>query len=294
MLTVVQIALAILLVTGASLFARTLQNLKAADMGFDRDHILLASIDPAKHGYTGQRTAAFFTELLQRVRAHDSIEAVGLASHGTLSGVLPAGTRFMSTQMHADAATDPAAKDITVHRNVVSAGYFESTGIALLRGRHFTEIDRGENIQVAVINEAAAQLFFGGGDPIGRRVGQGRPGPTNIEVVGVVENAKYLSVREAAIPTVYLPFRDSSPMTLHVKTRADAGAVVPIIERELTSVGSDAAALSRADHRGAGRRCAASGAAGRDLGNHPERVGHADRGGRHLRPDQLFGCATDA
>ena len=100
-LTVVQIALTILLVTGAGLFARTLQNLRDADMGFDRDHILLASIDPARSGYTRPRTAVFFAELLQRLRSHENIEAAGLASHGTLSGVLPAGTRFMSTQMHA-------------------------------------------------------------------------------------------------------------------------------------------------------------------------------------------------
>jgi predicted permease len=235
-LTVVQIALAILMVTGAGLFARTLQNLKAADMGFDRDHLLLASIDPAKSGYTRPRTAAIFNELLQRLRSHDRIEAVGLASHGTLSGVLPVGTRFMNTQMHADGASEPATKDLTVHVNTVSMGYFESSGIALLRGRHFADRDRSENVQVAVLNDVAAQLLFGSDDPIGRRIGQNRQGPTPIEVIGVVENAKYLSVREVPAPIVYLPFRDSSPMTLHVKTRADAGAVLQVIERELQAL----------------------------------------------------------
>jgi predicted permease len=235
-LTVVQIALTILLVTGAGLFARTLLNLRDADMGFDRDHILLASIDPARSGYTRPRTAVFFAELLRRLRTHETIEAVGLASHGTLSGVLPAGTRFMSTQMHPDGATDPSTRDLTVHHNVVSPGYFEASGISLLRGRHFTELDRAENVQVTVLNEAAAQLFFGNDDPIGRRVGPGRQGPTNIEVVGVVENAKYLSVREAPIPTVYVPFRDGSPMTLHVKTRSDARSALRVIEQELRAL----------------------------------------------------------
>ena len=235
-LTVVQIALTILLVTGAGLFGRTLLNLRDADMGFDRDHILLASIDPARSGYSKPRTAVFFAELLQRLRSHETIEAVGLASHGTLSGVLPAGTRFMSTQMHPDGATEPSTKDFTVHQNVVSPGYFEASGISLLRGRYFTELDRAENVQVAVLNEAAAQLFFGNDDPIGRRVGPGRQGPTTIEVVGVVENAKYLSVREAPIPTVYLPFRDGSPMTLHVKTRADPRSALRVIEQELQAL----------------------------------------------------------
>ena len=119
-LTVVQIALTILLVTGTGLFARSLQNLRAADMGFNRDHILLVSIDPAKSGYNRPRTAAFFQELVHRVRMRENIEAVGLASHGTLSGVLPAGTRFMSTQMHGDGVPEPASRDLTVHQNVVS------------------------------------------------------------------------------------------------------------------------------------------------------------------------------
>ncbi len=235
-LTVVQIALTLLLVTGAGLFARTLQNLRAADMGFDRDHILLASIDPARSGYTRQRTAVFFGALLQRLRSRADIDAAGLASHGTLSGVLPAGTRFMNTQMHADGETGSTTVDLIVHQNVVSPEYFEASGISLLRGRDFTEFDRAENAPVAVLNEAAAALLFGAADPIGRRVGSGRQGPATIEVVGVVENAKYLAVREAPVATVYLPFRDGSPMTLHVKTRADPRSAVDAIAQEVRAL----------------------------------------------------------
>ena len=233
-LTVVQIALTILLVTGAGLFARTLQNLRAVDMGFDRDHMLLASMDPARSSYTGPRTAAFFGELLQRLRSREAIAAAGLASHGTLSGVLPAGTRFMNTQMHAEGVTDPSTGDLTAHQNVVTPGYFEASGIRLLRGRHFTAAD--STASVGVINEAAGRLFFGDSDPIGRRIGPGRQGPANVEIVGVVENAKYLSVREAPIPTVYLPYRDGSPMTLHVKTRIDAPSAIRVIEEELRAL----------------------------------------------------------
>jgi predicted permease len=237
-LTIVQIALTILLVTGTGLFARTLQNLRAADMGFDRDHVLLASIDPGKNGYSRPRTGVFFHELVQRLRMRENIDAVGLASHGTLSGVLPPGTRFMSTQMHADGALEPSTKDLIVHQNVVSPGYFEASGVALVRGRAFTELDRYENAQVAVLNTAAAQLFFGNDDPIGRRLGSGRQGPTNLEVVGIVKNAKYLNVRETPIPTVYLPFRDGSPMTLHVKTRADSRSALRVIEQEVKALDS--------------------------------------------------------
>ena len=235
-LTVVQIALAMLLVMGAAVGARTLQNLRAADMGFDRDRILLASLDPARSGYTRVRTAAFFDQLVQRLRSHDGIAAVGLASHGTLSSVLPAGTRFISSQMHADGVTEPSTKDLTVHSNFVSPGYFEASGVPLLRGRAFTDLDRAENVRVALVNEAAARMLFGDDDPIGRRLGSGRQGPTPTEVVGVVENAKYLSVREAPIPTVYFPYRDGSPMTLHVKTRADSRSALLTLEQELRAL----------------------------------------------------------
>jgi len=235
-LTVIQVALAMLLVMGAGLFARTLQNLEAVDMGFRRDSVLLASVDPEKSGYTRPRTTIFFDQLIQRVRAHRGIDAVGLASHGSLSGVLPAGTRFVSNQMHAAGMTAQTGEDLTVYNNFVSAGYFESVGISLLRGRPFTESDRPENIEVAILNEAAARLLLGTEDPIGKRIGRGKQGSADIEVIGLVENAKYMSVREAPLPTVYFPFRGGSPMTLHVRASGDPAAVLRVIEQELRAL----------------------------------------------------------
>ena len=235
-LTVVQIALAMLLALGAGLFARTLQNLENMDMGFDRDNILLVSIDPARSGYTSARSAIFFDQLLQRLRAQKDVKAAGLASHGTLSGVLPAGTRFMNTQMHAAGTVTQAGEDRTVHSNVVSPGYFEAVGISLLRGRDFSKSDSGEGANVAILNAAAAQLLFGIQDPVGRRIGQGRQGPAEIEVIALVEDAKYLSVREAPLPTVYLPSRGSSPMTLHVKALANPRSTLRTIEREVQAL----------------------------------------------------------
>lgn len=236
-LTVVQVALAVLLVTGAGVFARTLQNLRAVDMGFARDGILLVTIDPARSSYSRPRTAILFDQLVQRVRAHKGIEAIGLASHGTLSGVLPAGTRFVSNQMHAAGMTQQG-EDLAIYNNFVSVGYFDAVGIALLRGRDFTELDRPDNVQVAIVNEAAARQLFGDEDPIGRRFGRGRQGPADIEVVGVVENAKYLNVREAPRATVYFPFRGGSPMTLHVKAHADPRLTLQVIEQEVRALDS--------------------------------------------------------
>ena len=232
-LVVVQVALSILLVVGAGLFARTLQNLRGVDMGFDRGHILLVSVDPVRSGYARQRTAAFFDQLVQRVRARNEVEAVGLASHGSLSGVLPAGTRFINDQMHAAGSVPRPGEDMTVYSNFVSPQYFASVGIAFLRGRDFNEFDRSEDAHVAIVNEAASRLLFGLDDPIGKRFGHGRQGPATVEVVGLVENAKYLNVKEAPLPTVYFPFRGQSPMTLHARTLGDPRLVLPIVQEEV-------------------------------------------------------------
>jgi predicted permease len=137
--------------------------------------------------------------------------------------------------MHAAGMPEPR-DDLTVYTNVISAGYFDTLRIALLRGRDFAASDRPEAVQVAIVNQAAAKLFFGTQDPIGRRIGPGRQGPAEIEVVGVVENAKYLSVREAPLPTVYTPFRGDSPMTLHVWSHADPRAVLQLIDREVRAL----------------------------------------------------------
>ena len=162
-----------------------------------------------------------------------------------------------------------------------------------MRGRPFTEFDREGNA-VAILNKAAAQLLFGNDNPIGRRIGSGRQGPANMEVVGVVENAKYLSVREAPIPTVYVPFRDGSPMTLHVKTRADPQSALRVIEQELKALDPTLPLFqvqtieARVDDALRQERLVAT------LATILERLGDADSRGRHLRPDQLLGCSTNA
>ncbi len=237
-LVVVQVALSILLIVGAGMFARTLQNLRAVDMGFDRTNILLVSVDPARSGYARPRTVVFFDQLLQRLRAHNEVEAAGLASHGSLSGVLPAGTRFINNHMHAAGSVPKPGEDMPVYSNFVSPRYFASAGIDFLRGRDFNEFDRPEDVPVAIVNEAASRLLFGQDDPIGRRFGQGRQGPAPVEVVGLVENAKYLNVKEAPLPTVYFPFRGQSPMTLHARTTGDPRLVLPIVREEVRALDS--------------------------------------------------------
>jgi predicted permease len=231
-LTVIQVALSLMLIVGAGLFARTLHNLRTTDMGFRQSGLLLASLDPAKSGYGRDRIADFFDRLERRVREQPGVVDVGLASHGSLSGVLPVGTRFMSSAVHAEGRDVPAEEDATTYFSTVTAGYFSAAGVPLLAGRNFGPQDRADGVRVAIINQAAAKYWFQDQNPIGKWIGPGAKGPADIQVVGVAKDAKYLNVREDTLRIVYRPFAQapSSPMTLHVRTN-DATLALPYVRR---------------------------------------------------------------
>jgi predicted permease len=238
-LSTIQVALSLMLIVGAGLFARTLHNLRTSDMGFRQTDLLLASLDPAKSGYSRDRLAAFFDLLEQRVREQPGVVDVGLASHGSLSGVLPTGTRFMNSAVHAEGRAAIAGEDLTTYFNTVTPGYFSAAGLSLLAGRNFGPQDRADGVKVAIIDRTAAKFWFQDRDPIGKWIGQGTSGPTDIQVVGVVNDAKYLNAREPALRIVYRPLAQTpgSPMTLHVRTN-DTGLVLPYIRRAVQ--GADA------------------------------------------------------
>jgi predicted permease len=231
-LSAAQVALSMMLVVGAGLFLRTLQNLKSVDLGFRRDHLALASLDPAKSGYDRNRLPAYWDQLLDRIRQQPGVEAASLATHGSLSGILPVGTRFISTSMHAEGLASRPGEDNTCYINFVAPAYFGTLGMRLLRGRDFNQSDQRNSANLAIVNETAARFFFKGDNAVGKRIGRGRAGPTDLEIVGLVNDAKYLNVREPALPTVYVLSTNASPMTLYVRASGDAPKMIALIQRE--------------------------------------------------------------
>ncbi|MGH9852425.1 MAG: ADOP family duplicated permease, partial [Blastocatellia bacterium] len=233
-LTVAQVALSLLLLIGAALTARTLANLRAVDLGYQREHILLASLDLDKSGYKRQQSAVFYERLVARMRAQPGVEAAGWATHGALGSVLPVGTRFMNSAVHAAGYEPKPDEDLTHYFNTVSTGYFDALRIALLRGRDFEARDAAGSPKVVIISEATARYFFGNEDPIGRRLGRGQTGPTDLEIIGVVRNTKYLDMREDNRRIVYQPLAQAPParMTLFVRTAQDAAEAFAIVRRE--------------------------------------------------------------
>jgi predicted permease len=194
--------------------------MRSMNAGFDRDHVVTFTIDPSLREYTPGQSRALSRKLLEMARALPSVAAASIASRGVMRGTGikatfgVAGTRIDKNDF------------LNASMNEVTPGYFETMGIRLLAGRAFTWFDRKEkpNPAKAIVNQAFVHRFFGGKDPIGGRFGYSGPNglaKPDSEIIGVVSDAKYRSLREPIPPTVYYPVVDGfdSGFILHVRTR---------------------------------------------------------------------------
>jgi putative ABC transport system permease protein len=198
-LVIAQVALSLLLLVGAGLFARTLSNLKAHDLGFDQEHTLLVWMAPVQTGRHGQALA----ELCQTVEERLSSLPGALSASVSMGGVLDGGEGGLPSEQITIQGQAPRP-GLLLSGVSVAPGFLKTVGIPLLQGRGFTERDNETSPRVAVINETMARFFFGGQNPIGRRFGW-LPGGES-EIVGVVKDAKTGAPRDNR-GVVYSPYR---------------------------------------------------------------------------------------
>lgn len=217
-LVAAQVALSFLLLFGAGLFVRSLQNLKAADTGFKEiSNLLSFEVSPSSNGYTPQREKAFFAELLQNVRSVPGVTSAGFATVELL-----AGNEWDST-MSVEGHQAKDGEDMQGFMNSVSPGYFAAMGVPIIEGREFDARDAGTDTNRAVVNRKFARHFFGDKPAVGRRIGWGGgPGTKlDIEIIGVSEDTLYEGPREGVRRQVFLPRMQSTfPMavTFYVRT----------------------------------------------------------------------------
>lgn len=238
-LTIAQVALSLLLLEGAGLFVRTLRNLKAVDIGYDRENVLLLELVPLLNGYSNDRSTRFFEQVIERV---NQLPGVRSASIGSM-GLLGPGLRIEGVR--AEGENTPRAEG-GGWINSVSPRYFETLKVPLLLGRSFTAHDTKSASKVAIVNQTLERRFFGAGKAVGRHVVVGDV--SDIEIVGIVRDSKYKDVREEprnVVPVhgeppnvVYLPFEQSvvEQMTLYVRTVGDPARVTAAIRREVRAV----------------------------------------------------------
>ena len=235
-LLVVQVALSVVLLVGAGLFVQTLQQLRRVDVGFDPNNLLLVRVTPRLGGYDLARSTELYGRLLERIGAVPGVRAAALSQMAPLSGGINSTAIYV--QGRADPAAPPDENDQEIYRMVVSSGFFDVMGMPVIRGRALTDRDVRSSPRVAVINETAARKFFGDEDPIGKRYGSAPDSTSETEVVGIVKDAKYASVREAAPPTLYESYRQSPrpAAVIEVRTTGAPMALVGSIRQAVRNV----------------------------------------------------------
>ena len=201
-LIVSQVALSLVLLIGAGLFLRTLVNLSHVDTGFNKENVLMFGIDPPSVGYKeDQRVVSLYQQIEQRVSALPGVRAASISFFTFNQGE-------WTDPVSVIGRTPTPEDDMAATHNVVGSGYFATMGIPLLLGRAFGPQDTGASPKVAVINETFARWCLPGGSPIGRHFGiGGDPAHSNdIEVVGVVKDAKYENLRDRPFAAAYYPY----------------------------------------------------------------------------------------
>jgi predicted permease len=231
-LVAAQVALSFLLLFGAGLFVRSLQNLKATDTGVTLDNLVSFQLSPALSGYENERTGSFYEQLLGKLRAAPGVKSAALAGVSILSG------DEWDSSMGVEGHTAQDGEDMQAFMNSLSPGYFETMGIPLLEGRDFTRLDAAEQARVAIVNRRFAEHFFPGKSAIGKHVGFGT-GPKSkldIEIIGVVANALYEGPREGIRRQVFIPHWGRNSATFYVRTAAASSAAYNVIRNEVRTL----------------------------------------------------------
>jgi predicted permease len=241
-LLVGQVALTLVLLVGAGLFVRSLQNVRAVDFGFETDHVLLVSIDPSILGYTPQQVPQFYQRLLERVRALPGIQQAALTTGGPFTGMF---SRPLSVPGHDQ---EPGLHPLL---NSITPDFFATLGIPLRQGRLLADADRAGAERVAVVNEEMARHYWPAGDALGRCIKIGGDTMPCTTVVGVVPTIRLgydpekSIVSERPAKAYYVPLGQTSDgppkltLTLYARTTSAAVASVPSVRRAIQEMAPD-------------------------------------------------------
>jgi putative ABC transport system permease protein len=214
-----QVAFTLLLLTGGALFSRTLWNLRKQNLGLSTENLITFSIAPQLSGYDEARTVALVDQLRERLGTLPGVLGVGSSQIAVLTGTDMGGNITVEGRQNLD------NDDQHVNFDAVSTNYFSTMRIPLLSGREFNAGDTTTSAKVAIINEAMAKEFFAKRNPIGSHfaMGSGEVKP-DIEIVGVVKNAKEGHVRDAERPYFYQPYSQFGKlfgMSFYVRSQQD-------------------------------------------------------------------------
>jgi predicted permease len=235
-LATVQIAMSMALLIPAGLFAKSLYNVSRVDLGLKTDHMVLFSISPELNSYTTERTRQLFERVEDEMAAIPGVTSVAATMVPVLAGD-NWGSSLIVEGFNAGPDTDTDASF-----NGVGPGYFKTMSIPLMMGREFTRGDAFGTPKVGIVNQAFVKKFNLGDAPIGKRFGRGgRNDKPDIEIVGVVQDAKYSEVKREVPPQFFLPYRQEERLGyayFYLRTAVPPEqllATVPSVMRKLDS-----------------------------------------------------------
>jgi putative ABC transport system permease protein len=225
-LVIGQIALSMTLLVAAGLFVKSLANVSRVKLGLTIDKLVVFSISPELNGYTTQRSAQLFDRVEEALAAIPGVNGVTSAMVPLLTG----------SNWGSDVAVQGFQKgpdtDANARFNEVGPNYFRTFGMQLLAGREFTAADRAGAPRVAVVNETFAKKFGLGRDAVGKYIGANRYDSLNIQIVGLVKDAKYSSVKQEMQPLFMTPTRQDTTlgsMHFYVRTAGDPAQLLRAI-----------------------------------------------------------------
>ncbi len=233
-LIVAQIALSLVLLAAAGLFLRSLANLTRVDPGFNKQNVLILGLDEYSAGLPlDARLVHLQKQIEDRVQALPGVHAASFSMFTFNQGE-------WSDPVSVQGVPRTPENSNNVLYNVVGNGFFSTMGLPLVAGRGFDQIDTSDSPKVAVINQTMAQKFFPNSSPIGHHFGMGDdPAQSgDIEIIGVVKNAKYVALQEQAEDAVYFPYAQHVQYfgNFEVRYSGEAGQIVPAVRRAIAEV----------------------------------------------------------
>jgi predicted permease len=238
-LVIGQVALSLVLLIGAGLFARTLHNLKTIDPGFRPEGVLTMRINPPDGAYEGERLAGLWQSVLARVERLPGVRSAALAA------ISPLSLEIRGVAIDVVDSPPGAVRDKGIGLNQISPGYFQTVGVPILLGRSFTDADIETSPKAALLNETAARHFFGDRSPLGayvRFIRRDQPSPP-YEIVGVVRDSRHRNLREADTRMMYVPITQArdrlGSLTLAMRAEGAPTELTNAINNELRGVGPD-------------------------------------------------------
>ena len=236
-LVVAELSLAIMALVCAGLLVRSFEAARAVNPEFDPDRVLMSRFYLSTTGYNLEQRKQFCYRLRQKLETEPSITDVAF------SDVDPVG--YLSgwwEPLQVEGYIPGPGENMKIDRSVVSPGYFQLMHIPLLEGRDFTEQDDETRTPVILVNQTFVKRFFGGRDPIGRKVnGWGKW----CKVIGEVKDSKYITLTEAPMPFFYAPFRQvyraDMGLVFYIRTRAEPSEAINMLRADVRSTDSNVA-----------------------------------------------------